>query len=238
MKKIITCLLLGALLLLGGCNKPGYEQTPQTQAAIDTYIAAVKASEASRSGTVKVSIRSNDTVVSKADLTQHYEYTYTVQNENDEHFDYRCYDSEMVLIDHYKTVDEGGVGKVVNQFSGEESDDFQLYLTHSKNPISTLKLFRMDANYRLQESAIASIELKKEGGAEIITVVFHGDKLTGTVVKSENGLNRTVTSHKRIYTIRDGKIAKIEIYDRENAQYNGETGTMDTDTIVEVIYTK
>lgn len=238
MKKTIGILLLAAVLLLSGCNRPGYEQTEATEAAVATYLNAVKASEAETAGTISVHIHSKDTVVSKADTTQRYEYTYTVQNGNDEHFDYRCYDAKDTLTDHYKTVDENGVGKVVDQLTGEENKQFRNYLIHSKNPISTLQLFRMDAGYRLQQSAIASIEMTEADGDTLITVTFHGDKLTGTAVQSENGLNRTVTSHKRVYTLREGKIAKIEIYDRENVHYKEETGTMDTDTVVEVNYTK
>ena len=80
------------------------------------------------------------------------------------------------------------------------------------------------------------MKLEEKDGAQIISVSFHGDKLTGTAVQSENGLNRTVTSHERVYTIRDGKIAKIEIYDRENAHYEEQTGVIETDTVVEVKY--
>ncbi|MBQ6947341.1 MAG: hypothetical protein IJN42_04760 [Clostridia bacterium] len=238
MKKTLSIFLLAAVLLLSGCNQPGYEQTETTQAAVAAYIAAVKESVAAKGGTVSVNIHMKDTVVSKADSTQRYEYTYTVENENDEHFDYRCFDGKGKLLNHYKTVDENGVGKVIDQISGEESDQFASYLRHNKNPISTLQLFRMDAGYRLQHSAISAISMEEKDGAQIITVEFHGNKLTNTVIRSENGLNRTVTSHKRIYTLREGKIAKIEIYDRENVHYKEETGTMDTDTVVEVNYTK
>lgn len=236
MKKTICILLLSMALLFTGCNRPGYEQTEATQAAVAAYTAAVEQSVAQTAGKIVITIHSNDTVVRKSETTERYEYTYTVENENDEHFDYRCYDDENNLLNHYKTVDENGVGKVVDQLTGQENGQFQSYLIHSKNPISTLQLFRMDSNYHLQQSAISAIKMEEKDGTKIITVSFHGDKLTGTVIQSENGLNRTVTSHERVYTVKDGKIAKIEIYDKENVHYNEETGTMDTDTIVEVTY--
>lgn len=236
MKKRICILLLAAVLLLSGCNQPGYEQTEATEKAIAAYTAAIEQSVAQKSGTISITIKSKDTVVSKTETTERYQYTYTVENEDDEHFDYRCYDAGDQLIAHYKTVAEGEVGKVIDQLTGEQNDQFKTYLSHSKNPISTLQLFRMDSNYSLQHSTISSIVMEENGETQIITVTFHGDKLTGLAIQSENGLNRRVTSHKRIYTIKDGKMAKIEIYDRENVHYNEETGTMDTDTVVEVVY--
>ncbi len=235
-KRSICIVLLTALLTLSGCNTPGYQQTEATEKAVATYLAAVEQSIAQKSGSISITIRSKDTVIKKGETTERYEYTYTVENEQDEHFDYRCYDEQGQLLSHYKTVAQGETGKVIDQLTGAEKDGFKNYLMHSKNPISTLQLFRMDGNLSLQHSTISSITMEEMDGAQVITVTFHPDKLTGLAIQNENGLNRRVTSHKRIYTLKDGKISKIEIYDRENVHYNQETGTMDTDTVVEVIY--
>ncbi len=236
MKKLMCILLIGALLLLSGCDRAGYEKTDATEKALATYLTAVENSVAQRQGKIVITIRCKDTVVNKSDTTERYEYTYTVKNEQDEHFDYRCYDDADKLIGHFKTEADGEVARVVDQLTGETSDQYTQYLMHTKNPISTLQLFRMDANFSLRHSTIAAVSMTEENGQQIISVSFHGNKLTGLAIKSENGLNRTVTSHERIYTLQDGLIRKIEIHDRENVHYNKETGTLDTDTIVEVNY--
>ncbi len=233
MKKLICLCSLAVVLLLSGCyNRPGYAQTPETEKALETYYAAVKESIAQTAGTLNIDIRMKDTVVSKKESKEHYEYTYTV-TDGTERFDYRCSDSEGKLTSHVATNDEG---KVIDQLTGEAATNFNAYLNHEKNPISTLQLFRMDSNYKVQDSTISAIKMEEKDGATLIKVSFHGDKLTSLSIKNQGGLSRTITSHERIYTIRDGKIAKIEIYDRENAMYKGEKGTMDTDTIVEVTY--
>lgn len=233
MKRIICLCCLLPLLLFSGCsNTPGYEQTPETEKALETYYAAVKESVAQTEGTVVIDIRMKDTVVSKKDSTEKYEYSYSV-SDGKESFDYLCKDDEGKLISHVATNEEG---RVIDLLTGEETSDFNGYFNHQKNPISTLQLFRMDSNYKVQDSTISAIKMEQTEGDTLIKVSFHPDKLTGLSIKNTNGLNRNITSHERIYTIREGKIAKIEIYDRENAHYQNETGTIDTDTIVEVSY--
>ena len=233
MKKMLClCCLLPVLLLAGCYNTPGYEQTSETEKALATYYAAVEESAAQNSGKVLIDIHLKDTVVNKKESREHYEYSYSV-TDGRESFDYRCSDSDGILTAHVATNDEG---KVIDQLSGKEAPNYNSYLNHLKNPISTLQLFRMDANLKVQDSTISAIKMEETGEDIIIRVSFHGDKLTALSIKNQGGLTRTITSHERIYTVRDGKIAKIEIYDRENAHYKGEMGTMDTDTVVEVTY--
>ena len=233
MKKIICLVCLLPILMMAGCyNMPGYEQTPETEKALDTYYAAVKESVAQTAGTVNITIDMKDTVVNKAETKECYTYTYSV-SDGKERFDYTCKDKAGKVTSHYATNE---AGKVIDQLTGEEATNFGSYLIHEKNPISTLQLFRMDADYKVHDSTISSIKMEEKDGDTRILVSFHGNKLTGISIKNQGGLIRNITSHERIYTIREGKIAKIEIYDRENAQYKGATGTMDTDTVVEVTY--
>ncbi len=232
MKRAFCLLFLIPLIFCSGCNSTGYTQTPETEAALETYYAAVKESVAQAGGVIDVSIHMKDTVVTKTETDERYKYTYTVKD-NKESFDYRCYDAKDKLTAHYFT---NSNGEVMNQLTGEKADNFATYQNHLKNPISTLQLFRMDANFKVQKSTISSIKMEQNKEDTVVTVTFHGDKLTGLSIKNEGGLIRTITSHKRIYTIRNGKIAKIEITDRENAQYKNETGNIDTDTIVEINY--
>lgn len=231
MKKALCLILLPLVLLLSACNKPGYTQTPETEQALETYYSAVRESVAQTGGSIDISIHLKDTVVAKKDSTERYQYIYSV-NENKENFDYRCFDDKDKLTAHFATAD----GDVINKLTGEKATNFAAYQNHNSNPISTLKLFRMDANYKVQDNTISSITMEETQDATLITVTFHGDKLTNLAIKSEGGLQRTVTSHTRTYTIRDGKISKIEIADRESAQYQNESGTMDTDTVVEIKY--
>lgn len=232
MKKAFCLLFLLPVILFSGCNTAGYTQTEETEKALETYYAAVRESVAQTGGAINVDIHMKDTVVSKKDASERYEYVYQV-NGNKESFNYRCYDAEDKLTAHYftNTSDE-----VVDQLTGEKTEKFAAYQNHQKNPISSLQLFRMDSNFKVQDATISSITMEQKAEDTLITVTFHGDKLTGLSIKNEGGLYRTITSHKRIYTIREGKIAKIEIYDRENAQYQNQTGTIDTDTVVEINY--
>ncbi len=232
MKKAFCLLFLFPVILLSGCNSPGYTQTNETEKALETYYAAVRESVAQTGGAIYVNIHMKDTVVSKKDTTERYEYVYTV-SENKEDFNYRCYNAEDKLTAHYFTNKDG---EVINQLTGEKVDNFATYQNHQKNPISSLQLFRMDSNFKVQDATISSITMEQKDEDTLITVTFHGDKLTGLSIKNEGGLYRTITSHQRIYTIRENKIAKIEIYDRENAQYQNQTGTIDTDTVVEINY--
>jgi len=233
MKKLICLICLLPILLLSGCyNTPGYEQTPETEKALATYYDAVRESVAQSKGKVIIDIAMKDTVVNKKESKEHYEYTYSVKD-NTESFDYRCNDSEGKLTAHVATNEDG---KVIDQLTGEEAPKYNGYLNHEKNPISTLQLFRMDSNYKVQDATISAVKMEEKDGVITILISFHGDKLTNLSIKNQGGLMRSITSHERVYTIKNGKIAGIEIRDRENAQYKGETGTMDTDTVVEVIY--
>lgn len=232
MKKIISICMTAVLCLsLAACNqKPGYEQTDATEKALNDYITAVKNTVSAKEGAVKFSIRCNDTIVEKRDLTELYEYDYTVAEDGQESFDYICHSSDGTLIGHIKSTD----GKVTDVVKNEETTEYDGYLKHDKNPISSLLTFRMDSNYKFRHNTIKSITEEEQNGVTTIHVEFHPDKLTALSIKNAGGLNRTVTSHERDYIIWDGKIVAIEIKDRENAQYNNEMGTIDTDTHVEV----
>ncbi|MBR5782767.1 MAG: hypothetical protein IKY33_00910 [Clostridia bacterium] len=231
MKKILSVICVLLCLCLAGCA-PGYEQTEQTEKALETYYAAVKASEAATAGEITVDITLEDTIVAKNTTTEHYVYTYTVQD-GAELFDYACYTAKGDTASHYASTDKD---TVIDKLTGAEVSDFDTYKKHDTNPLSNLMLFRMDANYRVQHNTISAITMQEYNGDTVISVTFHPDKLTSQSIKSEGGLTRTIVSHERFYTIRDGKIARIEIRDREHARYEGELGVMNTDIIVEAKY--
>ncbi len=233
MKKIAVIFMILLSLSLCGCDKAGYEQTEATEQALETYYAAVKNSVAATKGEIKISIYNNDTIVDKKETRETYQYNYQVAEDGSEGFDYRCYDKKGTLLNHYKTDDEG---KVIDQKSGAENENFEGYLTHKDNPISSLKMFRMDANYRVSHATISSIEMTQEGEKQILTVTYHGDKLTAQSIRNTGGLVRNITSCKRVYTIENNKISRIEIYTRTDARQGKEKGVMNTDTIVEVSY--
>lgn len=232
MKKYRGCLLILALcVLLSGCDTPGYTKTEQTEKAIADYISAVQAVENTKTGEISISIRCNDTVINKSDVTETYLYKYTVDGEGAERFNYICYNADGSLQNEIKTTEDGSV---INALSGEPEKGYDTYLDHSKNPISSLQLFRMDANYKLRHSTISSITGESSDGKTVITVIFDGNKLTDLSIKNTKGIRRRIVEHKRVYTITDGKISSISIYDMEHAQSGQETGTIETTTEVEI----
>ena len=233
MKKAFLAFCLIIALSLCGCSHAGYEQTETTEAALEAYYAAIRESVAQREGEITISIRLEDTVVNQKTSTETYHYDYKVSDDGSEWFDYKCYDDTKKLISHYQVQDGSTVQNMIKE---EVQADFTSYLRHNTNPISTLQMFRMDANFKVRHDTISAITMEQQGDQTLVKVSFHGDKLTGQTIKSEGGLNRTVISHERTYTIQNGRIIRIEIYDRENAQYDGRTGVMNTDTVVEVLY--
>lgn len=234
MKKILCFLSALSVLALAGCNyAPGYEQTEATEAALTAYYEAVSASTSQTAGQISINITCEDTVVNKATTGERYEYTYTVDEDGGEIFDYRGYNDANELTAHYASGEDGAVYDKLTDLTTESLDSYKV---HANNPISTLTMFRMDSNYKVYDHTISSIEMTEQEEQTVITVEFHADRLTELSIQNTGGLNRTITSHRRVYTIREGRIARIEIYDRENAMYEGEKGYINTDTVVEVNY--
>ncbi len=224
-------ILLAAALLLCGCDKAGYTQTEQTEAALERYLSAVEQSTAQTTGVFRISVECEDNVVQKKTTHESYVYQFSVDEGGNEQFTYTALDEAGKTIHTYKTTADGVVDE-----TGAPSEDYQKFLKHATNPISNMTLFRMDADGKFRRSIIADVALTQSGDDQVLSVRFHPDKLTDLAVKSAGGLRRTVTRHERKYTMRDGKIAAIDILDLEEGTYNKEKGTIRTTTHVEVEY--
>ena len=231
--KRFLCIIFAAVLLLCGCDKPSYQKTPETEKALETYLSAVRQSVAQTSGSFRVNITCDDSVVQKKKTEECYTYNYTVNEDGSERFTYTALDSAGKVINEYKTNE---AGEVIHVQTGEKTEDFNNYLKHSTNPISNMTLFRMDANFEFRHSIISDIKEEQTDNTTVISVTFEPKKLTALTIKNSNGLARTITAHERRYVIQNGKITEIFISDRENATYKGEKGTIETQAHVEVTY--
>ena len=230
MRKIF-CLTAAVLLLFTGCAGAGYEKTDATEAAKNAYIAAVQKNTDQTAGHYDVKIVCDDTAIQHKKSSERYTYDYTVDESGGESFVYTSFDENGTVTDKYETKD----GKVYAA-DGTESKEFGNYLSHKTNPISRLTLFRMDANFKFHEASISEIRMEEKDGKKVITVVFHPDKLTSLSIKNTSKLKRIITSHTRTYTVEDGFLTAIHIHDEENAVYEGEKGTIVTDTYVEASF--
>ena len=158
MKRVLCFLSALCVLALAGCNyAPGYEQTEATEAALKTYYDAVAASVAQTAGQICVNITCEDTVVNKATAAERYEYSYTVDDQGNEIFDYSCYNDAGELTAHYATGEDGAV---YDKLTGLTTQSMDGYKVHKNNPISTLTMFRMDSGYKVYDYTISSIELQ------------------------------------------------------------------------------
>ncbi len=227
MKKMI-CIAITVLLLFSGCADVGYEKTAATEAAKTAYLDAVRQNITQTAGHYDVRVVCEDAAIQHKTVTERYTYDYTVAGDGSEGFVFTALDEDGNVTDKYETKD----GKVYAA-DGTENNEFGNYLSHSTNPISNLTLFRMDANFKFHEASVADIRSETADGKTVITVAFHPDKLTSLSIKNTTKLKRIITTHTRVYTIENGFLTGIHIHDEENAVYEGEKGTIVTDTYVE-----
>lgn len=227
---LILCLLSASFLC--GCNRPAYEKTAETEAALEAYLAAVDAQTQKSEGHIKCTMSNDDPVIDKAKRETRIDYTYNV-TDGKESFTMKSEQTgkeavELVGKDDavYKRQADGTLAIVSGQYGG--------YLKHSTNPISTLQMFRMDANKKFQHSLITSIKKTEKEDGTYIEVTFDADQLTDQVIKSNADVQRTMSEMKRTYVLSDGVFTRIEVLTRQKAVKGETKGEILTTVVVEI----
>ena len=225
-------LLVLSVGMLGGCNKPGYEQTPQTEAAIDLYISAVKAQIERSEGQITYTATVDDPVLEKKKSEVMAQYSYTVKD-NKESFTLCTVQDDNTVVnllsdgDAVYTISEDGTKVPYEQ-------NMNSYLRQKGNPLSTLLMFRMDANFKLQKDTITAIQSTTTGEQTVIDVTFDPAKVTSMVIKNGDGVERAITKMQRRYVVQNGRISHIEIYAVQRVVSGEDRGDIETRTVVDI----
>lgn len=231
MKKIRTLLfcIIGVLFitLLGGCSN--FDDTPESNAALDVYIEAIKKSLERKNGCARITVTSSDDIIEKTESETEIVFQYTINDEG-----LVSFDREDFTNGEY-TARYRADGYKVESFDFETNqwvdctEENKPYLSEKTNSITTMQLFRVDNNLKINKRFLSTASQSDwENGGKCIKIVLDDEQISKVMdlYEAKGYIRKSAGQTREYYINGDGIVSMIKINTTQQIQHNSEFGNV------------
>ena len=219
-KVMVFVVSLVCLLACSSCS--GLKLTPEMEESIDMYTDAVSSAEKAKGGRISVvSVIDDDAIEFKTtETTIDFEYSVEGDKVIFERFDtlngektakYKCDGNKIEVYDFDK------------EKWSDTTDQNKEYLDVKKNPLTSLTLFRVDSNKKVDTNLLTDIKRFTEDEYTVIEFTLKDESVSSVMSYTKaDGIVRESAGHTRSYYLDEkGELVKINIEAVQDIITNG-----------------
>ena len=227
--RVLLFCIIGLLLitLLSGCNN--FDDTPESNAALDAYIEAVKKSLERKSSTARIDVYISDNIIENTEKQSEIIFKYSINDEGLVSFEREDYTNNE-LTAQYRS--DGYKVETFDMQSNQWVDSTEqnkAFLSEKTNSITNMQLFRVDNNLKINKRFLSTASISEwENGGVCVKIVLDDKQVSNVMELYEaKGYIRKSSGQTREYYINDqGIITMIKINTSQQIQHNAEFGSI------------